>query len=676
MTRNYISNIFKAAALSLSAASLSLSLLLASCSQEVFTPDEPVSSVQLTEGEPFLISGSLDIPEMLETQTRAAGGETPASGLKLTILEFSLGSNATNSFLTNIYRATIKTTTNTLDPVTFTAELTATSEPRILHFMLTKDDVTCEYGSEATLLPSISSSYEAYWYRLKFPNGYMNTDGSGTLADDVVAAMTGIPMIRNFAKLTLSNSDTNNFELYGYQLVNIPSAATIAPFNVAATQVPTLLNDSKQMLKYSQVMAQNTGYHGIMPANVTFTNTETNVKAMNNFQHTNKTDGVLWGYSLPTYFFEHPFNRLNYSYLIVQGRYHGKGIANASDRIDYYKIDLGNTNSETGLFEYYDLLRNYNFKVVINNVRAPGAATPAEAIELPPSNNISASVETSSMRNVSDGKNMLFVNETNYIFTTTEPVYFRYHYVQDITGTHTAANDVVKIDGLKAGDVIKSVGEPETYTDEQGTVWVQYEITPNTPSSVTKEQSFTVFDGLGLGREINLTLHDPWYYRTSPAASVWEGSFDQPTQASSGSGGVTYRQGIVSSEAGAEFTVYFYLPDGLSETMFPLQFQLEANPQNMENNPIGTLVVNTGTSLFDDDVTAISYVKTVSYKEYVFMYKGDGSNDVGTISNSNHIVRCRFRTINSGTGTTTIRIYNPYFKTATSDYEIVTFTRQ
>lgn len=625
--------------------------MLASCSQEAVIPDTPEENQTVGVGQPFTLTGSITVPEMETASTRTLG-ETPGRNLKLTILEFDKGADATSSFLENIYQATIIDATTAVAngvEVKFQVTLNATNRPRTLHFMLANDYVSCNYGSEAAVIPTIYSTDEAYWNKVELDNGYvenLGADGTGTLSDEAKAKLTNIPMIRNFAKISIENKATDVFELYGFELVSIPRSGTIAPYNETTQSVPQLLNADNQMLTYS---AAHNVYPGIMPANVTFANSEAEVKAMNNFTHTNTTANVLWSRNA-RYFFEHPFNSLNYTYMIVQGRYHAPGVQNPTNRIDYYKIDLGVTNPETGMFEFYDLLRNFNFNVVINSVIAPGAATPALAVDGQVYNNISASVETSAMPNVSDGENMLFVNNTSFVFTTTTPETFLYRYMTDVTGSRNPDNSKVFTHDLAVGSVIQSY-EESTYTDESGTEWKAIKITPNTPTDITQTQSFTVIDGQGLGRTINLTLHNPWNITN---ANVYAGHSDERPG--------TETLNVVSSATGAEFTVYFNLPDDLTAGMFPLQFQLEANPQNMENNPIGTLVVSTGPSLFDESVTAISYIKTVSWKEYNYMYKGDGSNEVNTNRrNTNHLVRCRFRTITAASGTATIKIHNPYF---------------
>lgn len=634
-------------------------MALTSCSQdELATPD--VDKPVVTDGV-VRISGSIAVPGMEISATRGGFGEKPNSDLKLTLLEFSAGTNASNSFLTNIYQARTTSTTAVENGgiVKFTVELKLTTEPRVLHLMVADNYVHCNYGSEAEILPMITvgsqnnSGREAYWGRSLFEAGYaeIDADGNPELRDDVVPKLTAVPVIRNFCKVSVENRAGTTFELYGFQLVNVPTSGTIAPYSVAAQGVPDLL-DGNRMLGYDEASAV---YEGIVPANAGFRNQESELRSLNSSaagQHT------LWSKGA-AYMYEHPFESARRTYMIVQGRYKNADNTTIKDYC-YYKIDLGAAKND-GMFSYMNLLRNYNYNVVINSVKAPGYSTPSEAIDGTTFNNLSASVETKAMLNVSDGTNMLIVNATSHVFVTDRPSTFMYRYIKNVGAGQTEDNSVPRIVGLTEGEVVKSFSGPVSYTDAQGVNWMAVTITPNAPDASNKTQQFTVVDENGLGRTISLVLHNPWNYNM---VNVYPGTSNKRPDAGEGTAGAA---------AGDPLTVYFNLPDGLPEEMFPLRFQLEANPQNIENNPIGTLVVSTGPSLFESNngVPAISYVKTVSWKEYNYLYIENGGNDVDISKpNPNHTVRCRFRTITEGTGKTDVIIHNPYFVDASA-----TFTR-
>lgn len=640
------------------------SLVLGACSEETLRPDVPDAGGE--EG----VRVSIAIPDMPRLATRAFG-DTPAADLKLTVFEFEKGSDPTNTFLTKIYQAETLTQTNVANGATVDFrinDLLMTESPRVLHFVVAPQHLDAKYASEAVVFSNLSvrDNSQAYWGRVEFPNGYGTVDKNmkPQLTDEAKQKLTGVNVLRNFAKVSVEVATvaTSNFQLTGFELVNVPTSGTVAPYNSGRQEFPQMFDDAGKMLGYLAVAGNGSGqqgYGGIMPANCGFRNLEENFSPV--------ADGgrPAWSTS-PAYLYEHPFESTRRTYVILQGNY--RPTTTDAWQTCYYKIDLVRLNEESGMTEYYDILRNYDFHINVTGVSAPGASTASEAISGVSYNNISAYVDARDMLQISDGANIVEVSKTNIIFTNTTPVEFLYRYSPVGGFSSETTNAKLHTNGLNAGDVIASVTDPEVYTDADGVVWVKRVITPKPiPEAGTREQSFYVVDADGLGREIRLVAHVPYDYSD---IEVYPGSENgRPTSAAG--------QGTVSPLSGQPFTVYFNLPAGMPEAMFPLTFILESNRQNMENNPIGTLVVTSGQTGFPTtevyEVPRIKYRKTVSYAEY--LYKTDANNNLITdgagnyVENTDHTVRCRFRTINSlaelpGAPTQTVTyllISNDYF---------------
>lgn len=640
------------------------SLVLGACSEETLRPDVPDAGGE--EG----VRVSIAIPDMPRLATRAFG-DTPAADLKLTVFEFEKGSDPTNTFLTKIYQAETLTQTNVANGATVDFrinDLLMTESPRVLHFVVAPQHLDAKYASEAVVFSNLSvrDNSQAYWGRVEFPNGYgtVGKNMKPQLTDEAKQKLTGVNVLRNFAKVSVEVATvaTSNFQLTGFELVNVPTSGTVAPYNSGRQKFPRMFDDAGTMLGYLAVAGNGSGqqgYSGIMPANCGFRNLEENFSPV--------ADGgrPAWSTS-PAYLYEHPFESTRRTYVILQGNY--RPTTTDAWQTCYYKIDLVRLNEESGMTEYYDILRNYDFHINVTGVSAPGASTASEAISGVSYNNISADVDARDMLQISDGANIVEVSKTNIIFTNTTPVEFLYRYSPVGGFSSETTNAKLHTNGLNAGDVIASVTDPEVYTDADGVVWVKRVITPKPiPEAGTREQSFYVVDADGLGREIRLVAHVPYDYSD---IEVYPGSENgRPTSAAG--------QGTVSPLSGQPFTVYFNLPAGMPEAMFPLTFILESNRQNMENNPIGTLVVTSGQTGFPTtevyEVPRIKYRKTVSYAEY--LYKTDANNNLITdgagnyVENTDHTVRCRFRTINSlaelpGAPTQTVTyllISNDYF---------------
>ena len=629
--------------------------LAAGCSdQEVEQPDVPALEQTATE---ITVSASMTVDRLPVVESRAFG-DTPGAGLTVNVFEFSAsGSDFSNRFLLRKYPATVTSTTTTADngvDVNFEFTLLKTSEPRVLHFVIAPEDLNVEYGSVAAVLQSLSVSgnTDAYWGRVYFPQGYCTrrVNGSTEIYEPIQGfdnMLKSIPVIRNFAKVSVTEN-LADFELTGFELVNVPNAGTVAPWNVTGQTIPTMLND-KTMLPYAKV---NADYHGILSPQAIITHTETELR-----------DGTLilpFNSTAPQYMYEHPYEEGRRTYVIVAGRYNG------STDVTYYKIDLGREEPVVAtqpdgakIFRNYDILRNYHYAVTITGVARAGYATVKDAIDGTVFNNLSASTETRDMTSLSDGTDLIGVNATKFVVTKAgEALVFKCKYTRDINNVGgTTANDMLSFIGLEDGPIISGNPERSVVGDS-----IVYTIYTKAPSDIPQEQTFTVVGRNGLGRTITLLSHTPWKLSNIQTFKGSNNTRPEITQES---------DTIISPEMGEPLTVYFDLPDGMSSAWFPLQFTLESNRQNIENNSAAnsTLVVTTGQSLWTDITDPrVGYVKTVTYEQY--LYQSDANNNILVNQpNNSHTVRCRFRTTlalsslpGSPTQTVTdVRISNPYF---------------
>lgn len=622
-------------------------LLAAGCSdQAVEQPDVPALEETATE---ITVTASMTVDKLPVVESRAFG-DTPGAGLTVNVFEFTGGTDFSSRFLVRKYPATVTSAStaagNGVD-VNFTFTLQKTSEARVLHFVVAPEDLNASYGSVAAVLQSLSVSgdADAYWGRVDFPQGYCTrtvVDGKEIYnpIDGLENMLKSIPVIRNFAKVSVTEN-LADFELTGFELVNVPSAGTVAPWNIAAQAIPTMLN-GKAMLPYATVSAD---YHGILSPQATITHTEKDL-----------TDGTLtlgFNSTQPQYMYEHPYEEGRRTYVIVAGRYDG------ADEVTYYKIDLGHEEGDQHIFRNYDILRNYHYAVTITGVAREGYATVKDAIEGTVFNNLSASTETRDMTSLSDGTDLIGVNTTKFVVTKAgEELVFKCKYTANVNSNGgTTANNELTFIGLEDGPIIS--GAPVKSVDGDSIV---YTISTKAPSDIPQEQTFTVVGRNGLGRTITLLSHTPWQMKN---IQTFKGSENErPTITAEA-------DTIIGTAMGDALTVYFDLPDGMSSAWFPLQFTLESNRQNIENNSAAnsTLVVTTGQSLWTDITDSrVGYIKTVTYDQY--QYQSDANNKILVNKpNTTHTVRCRFRTTlalsslpGSPTQTVTnVRISNPYF---------------
>ena len=674
-------------------------------------------------GDKIVLSAAFDISGFREASTRAFSESPDLEKLNLYIVEFvDNGSPLTNT-LNAVYRPDADSEKVEGDVVKYKVTLNRTDQPRILHFLaLADNNLQIPNGVESSVMPGLTSTNtnDAYWRRLEFKEGYCvhnTTDDSWTFNDDFKNQLLGdnesgpknIKLIRNFAKITVGiaedatvASGSTGFTLEGFMIVNTPQKGTMVPYSSTNREFPEFLDADDSPLPYKTVAAK---YSGISPANTLLSNQVTSGDGstiITQFLSPFTQGTKVWNCLPSEYIYERPFNSLDHTYIIIKGNYHNE-LTNPDHESSYYKLDLG-ANDDLGIFRYYGILRNYNFFIRINRIETNGYKTVAEAAEGSVYNNISFDISTDHLMNISNGKDIVRVNFTTAVIT--EPnvtLDFRYAYKAGILepGNGTYNNDLATIIGLGTdnvpGAVIKSVkylGDQSLQNDN--TPWRTLQIVCDDPTALTKTQEFTIVNsGTGLGRTITLVSHLKWDFENlCQYAGIWEdypetynGLYRQDTNGNRGTLITGLNNDTYENKCGtnvtSQFTIFFDIPDGIPEVLFPLEFIIESDRQGLENEPMGTIVVAPGPSLFEDNKgeNRIQYRKSVTWTEYNSPLRMDVRDDNGTMLGNpeegpvKHRVRCRFRTIETVTDPTVVnvKIANDNF---TSTNNTVTFTRR
>ena len=576
-----------------------------------------VSDFAHIEGNQLVINIGVETPEMGVVKSRAFTKEADYSNMHLYLIEFEDNGSPMRNTPKTVY--TPEEEVPGTDRISYKVKLNLTNQPRILHLIaIPKElELNIEYGVEATIMTGLKTEHQtpAYWRRLSFPKGYGEKEENGDITTaPELDQLKSVALVRNFACISITN-DAPSFTLNGFAIVNNPNSGTIAPLKTSDYTFPDFLDDNQQALQFSTLAAS---YSGIMPEGTTLQNPEAGPVVDDNVD--------------PKYMYERPFNSIRHTYVIIKGRRDG-------DTQDYYyKLDIGK-NDNDGIFRYYSILRNYNYRIVLKGVAAKGYDTVMEAVQGVVYNNFSFDIELSSMMNISDGSEIVYVNFTTAVLTDPESqiLEFKYRYRSLSSSSPTFNNDNVNFIDLDAGDVIEKV-EYKNTNDAEG--WRSVLITCKPAQPETKTQSFTIVKPSGLGRTINLILHRKWNLTN---VKEFPGTLENWNASTSG-------EGTVGANAGDDLTIFFDIPDNLQEAMFPLTFTLEADRQNIENNPLGMLVVTSGNSGFSGvQGRRIKYEKTVSWTQYNDPLLSDPYDNGTAINNGDgtftHRVRCRFLTI-------------------------------
>ncbi len=538
----------------------------------------------------------------------------------------------------------------------FKVKLQASITKRTLHFVANYDFSSnpVSYGTEYSVMRdlTVSGGQDAYWQKLELKDGIRSQEELDVMtADDLTKyyndnGFKAIPLVRNFAKVSVVNAATD-FELLGYALWNVPDRGCVAPcvashnaFAVYAKSGSTSslpnnpwISRSYDELKASYDGTADTGFEGYLPGGTEIIDTDASKLSFS------MADG---------YMYERPYSGdLTNSAIIVKGSYKGNAAT-------YYKVDFVQA-ADAGMMTYYNIIRNFVYKVTIKSCSADGYATAAEAAAAPASNNFVSSVVTQDIVNISDGTSRLNVSYTDTTVVNANAFTFRYKYIPAVNAPTVINNDLIstydKATGkalAENGSVIKSwVSE-----DNKTTKWRVATIFPQTPGDEEKTQTVIFYEPQASGTNVKIARTVTFHLR-KPYTMALECS-----------------PATVSSGIGQTLTLNIKIPTGLASHLFPLEFKMESAANSLtpdvskseDTYKSGYMSTWYGASIIPDGSTSSSgstaaeqtfgFSKTLSYAEYQAL--------ASTADKSYKILPCAFKTTKASSATT-VWVYNKYF---------------
>lgn len=591
----------------------------------------PTSPNDVTEGEEVTLSMSVTVPGM-EVATRALGEYeyTDGSHPFLWVVAFD-----EQGYLVEYAKASGQKSLGGKDQkwkTEFQVVLHATSEPRILHFIANyADNLSLTPGHESSVIGGMAvnkgeDNEDVYWQRKVLPNGINDNQ------EYIESNFTEIPLVRNFARIRVTNKATNNFTLTGFYVLNVPTSGTVAPYSngTFAVYPPN---------SYATLVNEGNGYIGNMPSG--FENNDEDF-------YTNTTDDSITGNitfvdaGSSFYMYENRYvgNARPITSVLIKGKFGGETAAET-----YYRADIITAvKASTGLADYCHILRNFDYNLVINSVDAAGRATVKEAIEASASNNLVAAVEIADLTNVTIGGAALYVSYVSKTLVSNSEVELKYKYIPDIKNSpDVTANDQITLDNISGGEVIAS--HIVATNDVDG--WRTITIKPNSPGTRTVDQTITLYNQTTkIARKVTYTLRK----KDIMAVECVPGS--------------------VASVAGTPVVVNIKIPQDLNPNIFPLEFAIEANttaatnslkqyisPAKSENTS-----VRTGETIVTEDKYAgaksYQYIKTLSYEDYEKL----------SVSGTQVVLPVYFVT-NTAASASTVYVSNMYFEDAKDTFD-------
>ena len=523
----------------------------------------------------------------------------------------------------------------------YKVSLTASSSQKYVH-VIANGPEKLDFAYDKDIMPNLTTDAGngAYWTMFSLPHGTSVKDENGydVVTDEAKAAFSNLKLIRNFAKVTVTNS-ASNFVLEGYKVFNTPDKGRIVTWKedynsaderlkgyytpyVGAKDNPSTADVDESTAPMTFLALQNAGYTPSLAAGAAIDQTVPTTS----MTYTNA----------PQFVFERvKTNGANRPYVLLKGKYNG------SSTSTYYRLDFTDKDGT-----YIPIFRNFKYDITITKVPKAGYTEPSVAVEYPSNANVSALLSTQSLTDLADGTSRILVQYLDKTFMTPGNVTFQYLYLRDATQQISDSTVTPATFKILTDTELAEEGKPANTADSaftvdyaDGTTWgttwnstdkwqevtLKIAAVGNAEKRTTFRLTGTTDDGDKLFRDV--TIHVLQYQSFNTAAT------DVTTSGSAIGSTVTYN---------------LRLADNLPSSVFPLEIAFEDSEKRL--NPSGTdMPARVGTSITGKSDRSYQFFKSISYADYT----------------NNHVIPCVFKRISAGS--TTLYMQNEYFNNKESD---------
>ena len=572
--------------------------------------------------------------------------------------------------------------TTTVQMYKFTVQLELTDSRRAVYFLGNINEDQLVTGSYAyQVFPSILSydNEQAYWQRVNMPPVHakpgkdgkpmMTENGSYVPSDEVVASLRHIPLIRNYAKIQVTDATApeDGFELYSYAVIYYPKRGTVVPYRSNVADIKDAFNfnalgddyrfsgyerctfqELDQVLEYPGYLSPTAEFDYEIPDASMFEKPETSGGRVIRYDKNNTDQGVyLYERSIPN-------DYLDPTYVIIRGKFGEEG------KYYYYRLDLMETktvNNES-VYQYYPIYRNFRYNIQLNRISSIGVDTPEAAAKSSGAEDISADISMKYLADISNGKTRLVVEpfmSKTYTGPNEEGYYYLYaRFFNDLNSSEPNVDwgavsvelepmsdqgeDILVLYDDVGNEVHAFYPGAQSMGGEPGFRIIRFNT--KTPGSETKTQKIKI-----TGR--NLYTHEEFPLYREVEISL------QKKQTMVVSCGIPE----LPLQKGASQVVNVSIPSGLPSSMFPLEFTMEAERLTLTPDSQVTgnnLPVYSGLSISDNEAYAgkqtIQFIRTLTLDEYKSLPVTDGKVTFSSYFKSNTSVSA-----------TTIWVANDYF---------------
>ena len=589
---------------------LAACVAVASC-QTAGMSDSRTTSVPPAPGTMVEVTFTVEFPD-LSPATKAAMAEAPVIE-NMYVAVFGDG-----MFLQNWIPATIEkiSAAGSANKVKYKVMLPIVEEERTLDFVANppSDMNPPAFDYEYSILPYMvtKGSEGAYWQRISLPNGIqakknatgdyiIDEQGNYQIADETLSKLQLVYLIRNYAKIVV-DSDENYpvFSVGQWTLINYPDRGSLAPLDISTGKISeAYMNignydpDSPTGSFYDELTKSYIGYspedmeiiHS-WPENPTFVD---HGEAMYMYERQ-----VPQQYQTCVIAEIHWMTAEQYAaYKEEAGESAIEVPNNLLGKTYWYKIELLNNDGE-----YMPILRNIQYTMHIAGLNEAGYGTPLAAFNGDFFGNISSSLETATLNEISNGESRIYVDYMDQTFLggdKDQPL--RYWFEPEDGGTRitqTTGNATIEV----TKKAVAGYNNPITdfnidYTT--GTITFGTAARTGTLQKGIIRVQGKVGSGRALFREVTINV-------------IGNLAFTSDTQ-------ITKTPTSDATDQEVEITIG--LEDDLPASLFPVQVRIEAEQNSLSTtNPL--LPVSNGPSLFASKAgqNSFFYIYTIERSDY------------------------------------------------------------
>ncbi len=513
---------------------------------------------------------------------------------------------------------------------TYKCSIALSNSSRRVHF-IGNGPTSIPFGRDNEVLPTLLSEKETgFWQMVSLPNVTAKQDGDGDYtyngnkrqsgdpydpSDELKTAFSHIPLIRNWAKIILKAADDSNFTPYSFAVVNKPMHGTLVPYGGEKGFITNYKD-----LSFDQLRSAEYNYGGNLPTSVEFDHSMPSEDDFKNYTNGVKQYNADAGHDQEAhavYLYERPVPDANMepTYVIVYGKYYNPEDTSTltpderENGVDcYYKVDLMQGS------EYYPVLRNFIYEILVDKISARGHDTPAAAAAAAGSADVSADINASTLPDISDGTRRMAIQywmSKTFIRAQEKHEQLYVVFYDNINGDAPAPNltdgcITYELIPANAG-IVKDVEIGEPFTQDASAS--NYGWRPISFGIASPEEAQARTQTLRIKCKTNPDdVEENPLYRDVVISLL-------PTQTMR----VSCSNPRVLLSNGEMQQVDVAIPDGLVESMFPLYFLIEAKNLTLAPDPSqeNLPVISEKTIIPGSDYPSYHFQRTLTWDEYI-----------------------------------------------------------